>query len=155
MARQLVLLLLFTLCLFVSQAKKVQQKDSKSPIENAKKVDDHLTEEKDLAEQKRILDEDEDEDDFDDDVEDMLRGPRPACSNRKCLRYYNGSWKDDCPAGTFGVNYCEKTSKWCCVRDRRKESCIAKGGSCTLNGVCTDNVDSDGCFGRKWHCCYP
>jgi len=161
MARHVLVLLLFTLCLYASEASKVHQKDSKASIEKVEKLQDHLTED----EEERALDADEDEEDFqedeeDDDAEDsslwdsMDRSKRPACSNRKCLRWYGGWWADACSGENFvPVAFCEKTGKYCCVLTKPKKSCTDIGGGCTLKTACDGEWDPNGCKGKKWGCC--
>merc|ERR1712183_189079 len=164
MARHVLVLLLFTLCLYASQASKVHQKDSKAYIEKVERLQDHLTED----EEERALDADEDEEDFqedeeDDDAEDsslldsMDRSKRPACSNRQCLRWYRGWWAEVCTGEhVVSVADCEKTGKKCCVKTKPKQSCIDNGLGCTLEPACRPfNWDPNGCKGKKWGCCSP
>ncbi|XP_066971881.1 uncharacterized protein [Macrobrachium rosenbergii] len=86
-------------------------------------------------------------------LQELVRSRRPSCSDRKCLRWYQGFWATNCTGKNYkAVAFCNKTGKFCCVRSVPKKRCTDQGGQCYPKCPPGFLFIADGCFG-KMECC--
>ncbi|XP_066971882.1 uncharacterized protein [Macrobrachium rosenbergii] len=176
MNRYFLLLLLVSVCGFQSVASEKDQNE----VAKEKAEDELKDSQKNLMDEKEE-EEEEEEDEEEEEVDNMeakglsanlpfhpvndvsspllqeflVRSRRPSCSDRKCLRWYQGYWAAQCNGDNYrAVAYCAKTGKWCCARCQPKKWCTDRGGFCSMKCPRGHGSYKNGCFG-KWRCCIP